>query len=76
MTDPFLIPINPFIRHWEAARFDIEPLKNIQEKRRRKRETVNDSINNDNTNNNTRALNRFDDGPANTFNLSFFAHNR
>lgn len=74
IADPFLIPINPYIRHWEAARFDIEPLKNLHEQRRRKRETVNDSINNKNNSNSTHIPHR--DGPANIFNLNFFAHNR
>lgn len=77
LTDPFLIPINPYIRHWEAARFDVEPLKALHERRRRKRETVNGNDDNDDVHrNSTHTSNRVDDGLANAFNLSFYAHNR
>lgn len=67
-ADPSLTRINPYIRHWEAAQFNIEPFENARlhhdsQLQRRKRETnVTSSV--------------YGNGPANTIKFSFYAHDR
>lgn len=65
---PFLKPINPYIKHWEAAHFDAKIIADARHKheiRRRKRHansnsTINDAV----------------APPTNTIKFQFFAHNR
>lgn len=62
---PFLKPINPYIKYWEAAHFDVKTIaaaRHQHEIKRRKRyanSTVHDVA-----------------APANTIKFQFFAHNR
>lgn len=63
---PYLKPINPYIRHWEAARFDAKLISNNNHYygiKRRKRYT-NDT------------LHSHDINSADTIKFQFFAHNR
>lgn len=63
---PFLKPINPYIRHWEAARFDTNQFSaacSQHEIKRRKRYANSTS-------------HSHDINPANTIKFQFFAHNR
>lgn len=78
-ADPSLARINPYIRHWEAARYDTEPLENAHRyhesrSQRRKRETTATAANGTTTATTTSSA--YGNGPANTIKFSFFAHDR
>lgn len=64
---PYIKPINPYIRHWEAAHFDTEQIvtAHYQHKIRRQKRYA---TNNDTTNDSSQA--------NNIIRLQFFAHNR
>lgn len=69
-----MISINPFIRHYEAAHFDIDLLRNSREAhdahrlRRKRRDTT--------SNNSSSSVDNFAQSPAKTIKLNFYAHNR